>query len=80
MKSYAVGLITGVAITAAALMGYAYADEENRSPATRVPGECDVQVGFGRYTSGDECRFNQVMVGRRDDYLLCADVTVTCEP
>ena len=37
-----------------------------------------VRVGFGQYTGGYQCYFNQVMVGIQSGQILCADVTVTC--
>lgn len=79
------GMIVGSAITAAALGGYAYGTSAQQAPAPvsfdsddleRV--NCSVRVGPGRISVGSECRNDQVMVGFRTDYLLCADVTVTC--
>lgn len=79
------GMIIGSAITAAAMAGYAFGNAgspRGQQDPTEINelerGNCDVQVGFGRYTVGDQCRFDQVMVGARDGYLLCADLEVTC--
>ena len=80
------GLVLGVSISAAGLFGYAYGTNEDRSTeplhvqAREASGHasCDVQVGWGQLTPGDQCRFDQVMVGVRDNYILCADVEVTC--
>ncbi len=83
------GMIIGSAITVAALGGYAYGTSAGpnggQSPnQTQNASEdlertsCDVRVGPGRLSVGSECRYNQVMVGTRTDYLLCADFEVTC--
>lgn len=78
------GMVIGSAITAAAMAGYAFgnngelANQREVDAGELARGNCDVRVGFGRYTAGDQCRFDQVMVGARDGYLLCADVQVTC--
>jgi hypothetical protein len=80
------GMIIGAAVTAAALGGYAFGTNQDQSDlpdfvdvADLERGNCDVRVGFGRMTPGDECRFNQVVVGSRSGYLLCADIQVSCQ-
>lgn len=76
---FARGLVLGGAIASAALVGYAYGEDEGREAgASERAGQCDVRVGFGSASFGDECNFDKVMVGRRDDYILCADLEVTC--
>lgn len=79
------GMIIGSAITLAAAGGYAFGTnsgsvqgqfQEESKDLER--GECTVSVGYGRLSVGSECRMNQVMVGTRSDYLLCADIEVTC--
>lgn len=76
------GLVLGGAIAAAALMGYAYGrggtDEAYETARRELQAQCDVSVGYGSITIGGRCRNDQVMVGYRDDYILCADVEVEC--
>ena len=84
MRSFIKGMVLGAAVAAAALVGYAYGSstapaEGSQTEANQAEsGRCDVQVGFGRMTAGSECRFDQVMVGVRSEYILCADVEVQC--
>lgn len=84
MRSFTKGLVMGSVVTVAVLTGYAYGTAnggENQANYTNPQDghRCKVQVGYGRITGGTECRFDKVMVGYRDNYVLCADVTVTCE-
>ena len=79
------GMIIGSAITAAALGGYAFGTSAPQAPSPASfdsedleHANCSVRVGPGRISVGYECRNDQVLVGFRTDYLLCADVTVTC--
>ena len=86
MRTFISGMILGGSVVAAGLVGYAYGSD--REPQAAGPdsvdvrpieaGNCDVQVGFGRLTRGDECRFDQVMVGSRSGYILCSDLQVSC--
>jgi len=79
------GMIIGSAVTVAALGGYAYGTNSG-SHSNQIQYEyealerehCSVTVGSGRLSVGNQCRFNQVMVGTSTDYLLCADIRVTC--
>jgi hypothetical protein len=79
------GMIMGSAITLAAAGGYAFGTSSGQVPShpqfdseDLERGECTVNVGPGRLAVGSECRYNQVMVGTRSDYLLCAEIEVTC--
>ena len=84
MKSgFYTGLVAGAALTAAALVGYAYGADRAVTPedveASLEANYCRVRVGYGSLTPGDQCRYNQVQVGTRSGYLLCADIEVTCD-
>ena len=73
------GLVIGGAITSATLVGYAYGEDDGREHASKErAGECEVRVGPSRLTFGDQCDFDRVQVGTREDYILCADLEVTC--
>lgn len=76
MKGFAQGLIVGAAVTAAALVGYAYGQSNEQD--LLESGQCRVQVGYGHMTGDYMCRFNQVQVGQQNNYIYCADVTVSC--
>jgi len=65
-------MVAGGALVAAALVGKAYGDWEEPK------ANCQVDVGFGRITAANECRFDQVMVGIQSNYILCADLSVSC--
>ena len=88
MKAFIQGTVLGVIITAAVASGYAYGT--NRSTQTEVrPGKvvadaiasgmCRTTVGYGRITYSDTCFRDEVVVGSRTGYILCADITVTCD-
>ena len=84
MRGFFSGLIVGGAIAAAGLIGYAYgeashAPEYDDAELAEMMGQCRVRVGFGRTTLGDSCFGDEVMVGQRGDYILCADIAVTCD-
>ena len=78
MGSFIKGTIFGTAVASAALVGFAYGDQASRSAEPEWDQRCDVDVGWGRPTYSDQCRWNDVMVGIRDDYILCAEIEVTC--
>lgn len=88
MKAFIQGALVGAALTAAAVGGYAYGTNTSNQAETRpgVPietedkalGMCNVRVGYGRITAGDDCFSNEVMVGTRSGYILCSDISVTC--
>lgn len=85
MTQFVKGMIIGATVTAAALGGYAFGTNQDPSPlpdsvevSDLERGNCDVQVGNGRLTPGDECRFDQVAIGSRSGYLLCAEIQVSC--
>ena len=79
MQGFIKGAIFGGAIVASALVGHAYGVSEDSITGEFERGRCEVRVGYGRRTPGDECRFDQVMVGIRNEYLLCADLDVSCD-
>lgn len=83
MQGFLAGVIVGGAIAAAGLIGYAYGEASHQrayenNDLAEMMGQCRVQVGFGRTTSGDSCFGDEVMVGRRNDRILCADISVSC--
>lgn len=86
MKAFIQGALLGTALTAAAAGGYAYGTNRDNQTETRpgasaqevTAGMCNVRVGYGRITGGDSCFSNEVMVGTRSGYILCSDVSVTC--
>ncbi len=89
MKTFIQGLVLGTVVTAAAVGGYAYGTNKSNQTEARpgkvqveaegkALGMCDVRVGYGRITGGDDCFGNEVMVGTRAGYILCSDITVTC--
>ncbi len=87
MKAFIKGSLLGAALTAMAVGGYAYGTNQSNQSTVRqgkvaapseVAGRCDVRVGYGRVTGGNDCFYNEVMVGTRSGLILCADVTVTC--
>ena len=79
MNSFLKGLLLGAATVAAALMGYAYGRDDHPNQGVRgALAQCNVEIGLGLPDFGEECLFDKVMIGVRDDYILCADLTVTC--
>lgn len=84
MATFIKGLIVGVTVTTAALGGYAYGTSRQQSDipdlqeAAELEATCRVNVGFARMSIGDQCPNDQVMVGTRNGYLLCADLQVSC--
>lgn len=80
LKPFVQGVVFGGALVAAFAVGYAYANQEKMPSNPQIEaGNCSVRVGYGRITTGDRCFMDEVMVGTRGDYLLCADVTVNCQ-
>lgn len=88
MKAFIQGSILGAVVTAAALGGYAYGTNHSNQSELRpgkvevdslAAGQCQVRVGYGRITAGDSCFSGEVMTGTRAEYILCSDVTVTCD-
>lgn len=88
MKAFIQGTILGATLTAAALGGYAYgtgrSNQTEQRPGTvkldrEALGACQVDVGYGRITAGDDCFGDEVMVGTRGGYILCSDISVTCD-
>lgn len=40
---------------------------------------CSAKVGPARFTVGDRCFRDEVMVGRWDDNIYCANIDIVCE-
>ncbi len=87
MKAFIQGSLLGTALTAMAVGGYAYGTNQSNQNTVRpgkvaldheALGTCDVRVGYGGITAGDSCFSGEVMVGTRSGYILCADISVTC--
>lgn len=41
--------------------------------------KCSAKVGPARFTVGDRCFRDEVMVGRWDDNIYCANIEVICQ-
>jgi hypothetical protein len=41
--------------------------------------KCSAKVGPARFTVGDRCFRDEVMVGRWDDNIYCANIEIVCE-
>ncbi len=41
--------------------------------------KCSAKVGSARFTVGDRCFRDEVMVGRWDDNIYCANIDIVCE-
>jgi hypothetical protein len=93
MRNFIKGMLAGAALTASGLVGYAYgvsrdhqSDDSDVAEAALTAviadkaesSNCEVKVGVGRTTLSPQCQGNQVMVGRRSEYILCADISVSC--
>lgn len=44
-----------------------------------LPNKCMARVGPARFTVGDRCFRDEVMVGRWDDNIYCAGIEIICE-
>lgn len=73
MRKLIIGFGTGVTITAAALLGYANANESSGT-------NCTVNLSYGRQTLGQRCYYpDEVMTGMNNGYLLCSRLSVQCD-
>lgn len=43
------------------------------------PNKCVAKVGPARFTVGDRCFRDEVMVGRWDDNIYCANIEIVCD-
>ncbi len=77
MRGFPQGLVIGIALSVAGLVGYAYGGVSRTGHAVET-ATCMVRIGPGRLTGGTQCNFNTVMVGTQAGYTLCADLQVTC--
>lgn len=41
--------------------------------------KCSAKVGQARFTVGDRCFRDEVMVGRWDDNIYCANIEIVCQ-
>jgi hypothetical protein len=53
-----------------------------QTPQVSLPNstlKCSAKVGPARFTVGDRCFRDEVMVGRWDDNIYCANIEIVCE-
>lgn len=67
------GIVIGIAVAGGLFTAVSRAQDDQKDEKL-----CRVDVGIPRITGGTECYYNRVMTGYRNDYLYCADLTVTC--
>ena len=77
-RQYLSGFIGGAIVVLALAFGVAFAAERGLTPK-KADANCRVTVGIGRITATSECYNNRVMVGSRSNYILCSDITVSCD-
>ena len=56
--------------------GFASVSEQ---AALALPNKCVARVGPARFTVGDRCFRDEVMVGRWDDNIYCAGIEIVCD-
>lgn len=44
-----------------------------------ITPKCSAKVGPARFTVGDRCFRDEVMVGRWDDNIYCANIEIVCQ-
>lgn len=56
-----------------------FANESAQNASRREMGAaCSAKVGPARFTVGDRCFRDEVMVGRWDDNIYCANIEIIC--
>lgn len=57
-----------------------FAREQGRQVSlTQSTPKCAAKVGPARFTVGDRCFRDEVMVGRWDDNIYCANIEIVCQ-
>lgn len=78
MRPFTTGLIAGVTLAAAGLMGLAFAQNSSPPNPRLTAANCQVRVGEGRLQGRFQCDDGQVMVGLLNGTIMCADIDVSC--
>jgi hypothetical protein len=71
----------GVAsIVTAVLLQPSFANEaDHQVKPAKIGAVCSAKVGPARFTVGDRCFRDEVMVGRWDDNIYCANIEIICD-
>lgn len=77
MSSVVAALIGSVLTWAFLQPSFAYQNLGSLPTAGMAP-TCKASVGPARFTVGDRCFRDEVMVGRWDDNIYCANIEVIC--
>jgi len=54
-------------------------EQAPKARLANASAKCSAKIGPARFTVGDRCFRDEVMVGRWDDNIYCASIEIVCE-